>query len=122
LQEGIQVEERNMRIDLNNADLSNAAGQLSESGRAGAQGPAGSAAAGGVSAQDTGQITTQDRAQLSGASAQIQSLAAQASQLPEIRQERVSALRQVVGSGNYHPSAEDVAGAIITQLVVEPAA
>ena len=64
----------------------------------------------------------QDQAQLSGEPAQIQALAAQAFQLPEVRQERVAALRQVVESGDYHPSAEDVAGAMMASMMVEPAA
>jgi flagellar biosynthesis anti-sigma factor FlgM len=53
-----------------------------------------------------------DQAQLSTAHAQVQALAAQVVQLPELRQERVVALRQTVQNGSYRPSSEQVAQAI----------
>ena len=64
----------------------------------------------------------EDQAQLSGLHVQVQALAAQASQLPEIRQEKVSALRQAVLDGSYRPSADQVAQAIFDQMVVAPVA
>jgi len=64
----------------------------------------------------------EDQAQLSGAHAQIQDLAAQAAQLPELRQEKVQALRQAIGSGRYEVSAENVAGAMFTHMIAGPAA
>jgi len=99
-----------MRVDLNHGTQS-----LAETSRNAAQSLSGdnSAAAGALG---------QDQAQLSGEPAQIQALAAQAFQLPEVRQERVQALRQVVESGNYHPSPEDVAGAMMADMTVETAA
>ena len=64
----------------------------------------------------------EDQAQLSGTHVQAQVLTAQALQFPEVRQEKVSALRQVVENGSYHPSVRQVADAIFTQLLAEPAA
>jgi len=64
----------------------------------------------------------EDQALLSSAHAQLQSLAAQASQLPEVREERVHALRQAVESGHYHPSPEQIAGAIFAHMTAGPAA
>jgi flagellar biosynthesis anti-sigma factor FlgM len=55
----------------------------------------------------------EDQAQLSGTHAQVQALVGQALQLPEIRQEKVQALRQAVVAGKYQPSASDVAGALL---------
>jgi flagellar biosynthesis anti-sigma factor FlgM len=64
----------------------------------------------------------EDQAELSGAHAQVQALAAQASQFPEIRQEKVNALRQVVLGGNYKPSPKQVAEAVFAHMLVMPAA
>jgi flagellar biosynthesis anti-sigma factor FlgM len=66
--------------------------------------------------------SVEDQAQLSGLHVQIQALTAQALQLPEVRQEKVNALRQVVLSGNYQPSAGQTADALFMHLLVEPAA
>lgn len=59
----------------------------------------------------------EDQAQLSGAHVQIQALVGQALQLPEIRQERVQALRQAVASGKYQPSPQEVAGALLSNAI-----
>lgn len=64
----------------------------------------------------------EDQALFSSGHAQVQALAAQALQLPELRLERVQALRQAVTNGSYTPSAEDVAGAIVSQLIEHQAA
>ena len=101
-----------MRID------SNAGGpQIPESNRSSPSQPAagsgGAPAAGAASA---------DQAQLSGAHVLAQALAAQASQLPEVRQEKVSALRQALQSGEYHPSPEKTADALFSHLLEARAA
>jgi flagellar biosynthesis anti-sigma factor FlgM len=67
-------------------------------------------------------VLGQDQAQLSGTHAQVQLLTAQALQFPEIRQEKVNALRQVVQDGSYRPSSQQVAGAIFDHLFAERAA
>lgn len=69
-----------------------------------------------------GNALGEDQAQLSGAHAQVEALAAQASQLPEVRGERVHALRQAIQSGNYRTSPEQVAGAMFAHMTAEPAA
>jgi len=64
----------------------------------------------------------EDQAHLSRVPAQIEALAAQASQLPEIREQRVQALRLAVASGEYRPAPEHVASAILSQMTAGPAA
>ncbi len=64
----------------------------------------------------------EDQAQLSGIHAHVQALAAQLSQLPEIRQEKVNALRQAVLGGTYQPAPQQVADAVFAHMVATPAA
>lgn len=90
---------------------------LPETGPASGQSTA-SAAASSYSSNPLGE----DQTQLSGAHVQVQALAAQALQLPEIRQEKVSALRQTILSGTYHPDTQQVADALLTHMLVQPAA
>jgi flagellar biosynthesis anti-sigma factor FlgM len=59
----------------------------------------------------------EDEAQLSETHAQAGDLAAQASQLPEVRLERVSSLRQAVLSGQYQASSKNVAGAVFDHML-----
>lgn|GEM_PF-1353318 len=54
-----------------------------------------------------------DSISVSNRAAEIGELAAKADQLPEVRQERVEQLRNSVQAGNYHPSASDIADAIL---------
>jgi flagellar biosynthesis anti-sigma factor FlgM len=61
----------------------------------------------------------EDQAQLSGAHTQVQALATLAAQLPEIRQEKVQALRLAVGSGQYQVRTHDVATALVAHLVAD---
>ena len=60
----------------------------------------------------------EDQAGLSGT--QVQALVARAAQLPEVRQERVHALRQTIESGLYHPGSERVAGAMFEHMIAVP--
>lgn len=78
-----------------------------------------SAAAGNSSA---GSVLGEDQAQLSGAHVQVEALAAQAGQLPEVREERVHALRQAIQGGQYQPGAEAVAGAMLAHMTAGSAA
>ena len=57
-----------------------------------------------------------DQTQLSGAHIQVQALAAQASQLPEVREAKVSALREAVQSGNYRPNPANIAHGLILEM------
>ena len=92
-----------MRIDLNYGPQS-----VPESERAQSQGAA-------ASSSNRASLGD-DQAQISAAHVQAQALTAQALQLPEIRQQRVEVLRQVVLAGQYHPQPESVAGAMIAHM------
>jgi flagellar biosynthesis anti-sigma factor FlgM len=100
-----------MRIDSNHGTQS-----TGEAERAGAQTSAAANSTSGAS------VLGEDQAQLSGGHAQIEALAAQAAQLPEVRQEKVQTLRQAVAGGQYDPPPEKVAGALLTYLSAGPAA
>jgi flagellar biosynthesis anti-sigma factor FlgM len=100
-----------MRIDLNQGPQS-----PSESNRSSAQNPATSNTA------SSSSVLGEDQAQLSGAHAQVHVLVAQASQFPEVRQERVQALRQAIQSGQYSASPEKVAGALFGDMISQSAA
>lgn len=63
-----------------------------------------------------------DQTQLSAAGTQVTALTAQVLQLPEVRQERVQALRQAVQAGTYSPNPGSVAGALLDHLALQPAA
>lgn len=101
-----------MRTDPNPA-----AQPPSESSRANNPNPA-SGYAGAVLSNPFGE----DQASLSGAQAEVRVLAAQVLQFPEIRQEKVSALRQVVLDGKYKPSSSQIAGAVLAHMLAIPAA
>lgn len=58
----------------------------------------------------------QDEAAFSGAHVQVQALAAQASQLPEVREEKVQALRQTLQAGQYQPNPQKIADAMVTLM------
>lgn len=87
-------------------------------------GAANSAGTSGTNAapRNLGQDLGEDQAQLSGAHTQVLALSAQVAQLPEIRQERVQALRQAVESGQYRVSPEQVAGAVFAHMETAQAA
>jgi len=101
-----------MRIDGNQA-----AQRLPESGRSAYPSPATSDARSSV-----GSPLGEDQAQLSGTLGQVQALAEQVLQFPEIREEKVNALRHVVQGGSYQPSPKQVADAVFAHMLVTPAA
>ena len=103
-----------MRIDSNQA-----AQPLADSPRTSGQasGSAGNQPSAGV----TGPLG-EDQAQLSGAHLQVQTLVAQVAQLPETSEAKVSALRQAVVSGRYHPSPDQVAEGLLANLAIRAAA
>src|SRR5260370_35406950 len=92
---------------------------LPESGRTGNQSPSKSPASADNRASASNPLG-EDQAQLSGAHVQVQALAAQAAQFPEIRGGKVNALRQVVLHGRYPRSSEQVARALFGQQGVTP--
>jgi len=61
----------------------------------------------------------QDQAQLSVNSQTIQQLKASLSQVPEVRPERVEALRQAVRSGNYQLSDQQLSDAIASDKLAQ---
>ncbi len=101
-----------MRVNLNQPAEGLVESSGANSGKAAAT-PAGAAA---------NSVLGEDQAQLSEVHAQVQALVAQAAQLPEVRQERVQALRQVVQGGNYNPAPQQIAGALLEDMLVRPAA
>ena len=62
----------------------------------------------------------QDQAQLSIDTQTVQGLKAQLSHVPEIRQDRVDALRQAVKSGTYQVSDQQISDAIESELGAGP--
>jgi flagellar biosynthesis anti-sigma factor FlgM len=109
--QGNRGRKQSMRIDLNQG------AQPPGSSRNITQSPA-SAAHGSSASSPLGE----DQAQFSGVHAQVQALAAQVLQLPEVRQEKVNALRQMVLGSSYQPSSEQVAEALFAHMLVKPAA
>ena len=61
-----------------------------------------------------------DRAQLSAGSGRVQQLMASVVQEPEVRHERVNALRTAISSGRYHVSDEQLSDAIGSALLPGP--
>jgi flagellar biosynthesis anti-sigma factor FlgM len=97
-------------------DSSQEVQSLPESGRSGSPGGAGGDARSSVSS-----TLGEDQAQFSGARGRVQALAKQVLQFPEIRQEKVDALRQVVLDGSYQISSKQLAGAVFAHMLVAPA-
>jgi flagellar biosynthesis anti-sigma factor FlgM len=60
--------------------------------------------------------SSQDRAQLSVDSGRIEQLKAALSRMPEVRRERVDALRQAIGNGSYQVTDQQLADAIHSEL------
>jgi flagellar biosynthesis anti-sigma factor FlgM len=59
--------------------------------------------------------TGEDTVKLSSTHAQVQTLAAQLNNVPEVRTNRVQALQQQIHGGQYHPDSKQVADAIIKE-------
>lgn len=99
-----------MRIDQNYGPQGTPETSLGSAQKAAGNSPAPSAALG------------EDQAQISRAHTQVQALASLAAQLPEIRLEKVQALRLAVNSGQYQVRPHDVATALVAHLVTDRAA
>jgi flagellar biosynthesis anti-sigma factor FlgM len=100
-----------MRIDLNYGPQATPESSPGGAQKAAVPGSAPSPALGG-----------EDQAQFSAAHVQVQELATLASQLPEVQQEKVQALRLAVGSGQYQVRPHDVATALLAHLLTDRAA
>jgi len=92
-----------MRIDLNS--------RLAESYGANGRSKAETAA----SRASSGSAT--DEAHFSSEHQTVQKLEAEAGKLPDVRRDKVEALRSAVESGRYRPSAEQIAGAMLEEIV-----
>jgi flagellar biosynthesis anti-sigma factor FlgM len=57
-----------------------------------------------------------DRAELSPDQVRVQSLASQTNDLPDVRQEKVSALGLAIQQGNYHVTPEQTATAMLDDM------
>jgi flagellar biosynthesis anti-sigma factor FlgM len=106
-----------MRIDGNQAPQS-----LPESGRAGNPNAAGSETRSTTRSTTGSSALGEDQAQFSGVQGQVQALTEQVLQFPEIREAKVSALRQALLGGTYQPDSEQVADAVFAHMMVTPAA
>jgi flagellar biosynthesis anti-sigma factor FlgM len=91
---------------------------LPESGRTGSP----SAVSGDARGSASTGLLDQDQAQFSGTQWQVQALGEQALQFPEIRQEKVDALRAVVLGDNYQISSKQLADAMFAHMLGTPAA
>ena len=100
-----------MRVDSNQAVQS-----LPGSGRTDGPSPASSDARSPASRPQG-----DDQVQFSGAQGQVQALAKQVLQFPEMRQEKVNALRQAVLDGDYQVGSKQVADAVFAHMLVTPA-
>ena len=110
LQEGIAGEGIAMRIDLNsNIGQTPDPGESSKPGLRSSSGPASN-------------DLTADVAKLSPDYLRAQVLTEAVNQLPEIRQEKVAALAQLIRSGNYVVTPEQTAAALLSHMAGRPAA
>ncbi|HUK23294.1 MAG TPA: flagellar biosynthesis anti-sigma factor FlgM [Terriglobales bacterium] len=85
-------------------------------------GQAAQTAARASAAAGSGTSVAEDKAQLSSDQARVQSLAAQVNNAPEIRQEKVEALRRVIREGSYQVTPEQTAEAMLSDMQVRQAA
>jgi len=58
-----------------------------------------------------------DTVQLSSGQATVRKLMSQLDQVPDIREGQVNSLRSAIGSGQYNPNNEQVAGAVAAQTL-----
>jgi flagellar biosynthesis anti-sigma factor FlgM len=101
-----------MRIDLNT--IIPEAPDPGQSAKSASQAASGTASADGRAGGDT--------ATLSQSQGRVQQLAAQAIQLPEIRQDKVAALQRAIQAGSYQVTPGQTAGALIAAMQNHPAA
>lgn len=96
-----------MRIDLNGSSGSQ---QSAESSRSTLHG-------GALAASQLDSRQGEDLAQLSGAHVQAAALAAQALQLPEVRQERVQSLQLAIQKGQYQLQPKEIGRAVFAHMI-----
>jgi flagellar biosynthesis anti-sigma factor FlgM len=99
-----------MRIDPNQPYLNNVNSDAVENKKTG------NFLSGTTSAADGSSVEGGDTVQLSGTLAQAQQLKLQLAQTPDIRADRVSALRQQILQGTYAPTNDQIAGAMMSEI------
>jgi negative regulator of flagellin synthesis FlgM len=99
-----------MRIDPNQLPGNVQPDNVDQAKKSGAQPSDANASAG------NSPLGIEDTFQLSGTLGQVQQLKAQLAQTPEVRSDRVAALRQQVQQGTYKPTNEQIANAMISEL------
>lgn len=57
--------------------------------------------------------TSADRLDLSARASEVGRLVEKVKEMPDVRQEKVKALREQISSGNYNPSSDEIAEAIL---------
>jgi len=57
--------------------------------------------------------TTDDTVEFSNRGSEVGKLVDQVKDMPDIREEKINQLREQIASGNYNPSSEDIADAIL---------
>jgi negative regulator of flagellin synthesis FlgM len=100
-----------MRIDPNLQYLQNAQTDASQ----GVKGPASQQASATGSTPQTAETDSGDTVQISGRAGEVQQLMTQVSQTPDVRAQRVAALRQQIQQGTYQPTNEQLAGAVASE-------
>ena len=66
--------------------------------------------------QETSKATQSDQVQISGKTREIESLREVISQMPEIRTDKVEALRNSIQDGTYKVNSEGIAGRILEEI------
>ncbi|ADU50317.1 Anti-sigma-28 factor FlgM family protein [Thermaerobacter marianensis DSM 12885] len=97
------------------------AGTSPAGGAAGAAGVAGSSGAGGAGGLQGPVTAPRDRVDLSPEAAAIRRLVEEARRLPDVRPERVAALRQQIARGEYAVDPEQVAERMLYRLLADRA-
>jgi flagellar biosynthesis anti-sigma factor FlgM len=99
-----------MRIDPNQPYLNNVNSDAVENKKTG------NSLSGTTSPADGSSVEGGDTVQLSGTLAQVQQLKVQLAQTPDVRTDRVNALRQQVLQGTYAPTNDQIAGAMMSEI------
>lgn len=60
-------------------------------------------------------LNPSDEVSVSERAASVQQIVDKISNIPEVRQDRVEALREQIQAGNYNPSSKDIADAILRE-------
>lgn len=67
----------------------------------------------GAAAIESKKAVNEDKLELSNRASEVGKFVEQLKELPDVREEKVSGLREQISSGSYQPSGEDIADAIL---------